>query len=97
MGDLIKLPTYREPPARPAYTGHQPRRCFACGKDNDTARGRYCRSCTSKGEDTPIIDCKIPECEVTGKRRWPGQTHFYCPEHRHLAPGYNAPTQEKLL
>lgn len=57
--------------------------CLACGQLKPIARGRYCSSCTAAGLDSPILNCAIEGCEITGRRKFPGQQYILCPEHRH--------------
>lgn len=57
--------------------------CLACGQLKPIARGKYCSSCTAAGLDSPILNCGIEGCGITGRRRFPGQQYILCPEHRH--------------
>ena len=56
--------------------------CLACGHPKPIPRGRYCSSCAAAGLDSPILNCAIEGCDITGRRRFPGQQYILCSEHK---------------
>lgn len=49
--------------------------CWACGLPHG-GTGDYCRSCSNRGMDTPLIECT--ECGCTRRRQRRGEQHFIC-------------------
>jgi hypothetical protein len=55
-------------------------KCWACGQLHP-GKGSYCNGCTTRGFNTPIINCRHDGCEVTQRRVFPGQQSFECKGH----------------
>ena len=54
--------------------------CWACGNAHGR-KARYCTGCSSRGMNSPIINCQHDECGNTGRRTFPGQQVFDCGAH----------------
>lgn len=54
--------------------------CWACGNAHGR-KTRYCTGCSSRGMNSPIINCQHDECSNTGRRTFPGQQSFDCGAH----------------
>lgn len=55
--------------------------CWACGENPTRGKARYCTGCSSRGLNSPIINCRHDACGNTGKRIFPGQQDFDCGAH----------------
>lgn len=81
------LPGLQPPPAPaaaiPTATAPAARICWNCANMHGTpARGeKFCTRCQLRGEDTPLVPCKVDQCNTVAKRRRPGQQFFDCGRH----------------